>query len=159
MRRWVLTAPCCATLTYTPPMSAETVRVGTEAALVQLSGVLPAGSIIALHTGEVLWSTLYPAACQAITAAGSAAEPVTVVLPAPRTTDAVMSRLLSQVSLVHAATTQLLLAGADAGAARHWDSLHVSGTLDLADLLHLPDPSKEAYDIYVKSVKIHPEKV
>ncbi len=161
MRRWALTAPCSAALAIPRRMSQHAMRVGTEAALAQLK-VLPAGSMVTVQTpnGFTTAFDFYHSVCLAIQAAGPTAEHITVLPPATHTTDAVIYRMLMDPQpLVLTSLTQLELRGAHAGTAWPWRNLHASGTLDLADLLQLPDPSNGQYDIYVEAVKIHAEKV
>ncbi len=158
LQGWEFSVPCYVRLSLPWDMSASDLRVGTEAALRQLSGVLPAGSRIAITNQTALpLSTLYALACAAITAAGPSLTHVTVLPPSADTTDdgALATVIQHQPPLQHTAVGYLELSGAHANVPWPWHTLHITTyEMDMSQYLHLPDPTGGQHDVYIQGFDI-----
>ncbi len=162
MHQWQFTTPCHVYLDLTVNITISDLHVGLEAALRQLSGVLPAGSIIEIKNYSThTLSTLYPLACAAITAAGPSLTHTTVLPPTSSTNDEELTVFMQQQPpLQHSAVLGMSLSGAHKDVPWPWQSLHIlSLDLDMSQLLHLPDPAGGQYDVHVQSLIARPFEV
>lgn len=154
MQQWQLTAPCEFCVSFASGLPPGDLRAGTEAALRQLSMVLPAGSWVLVLVPEGDWQSAY-----AIVHAGvAAARPVTQHLTVYTSDVDVKDNLITAASQNDPPGTvwrlscyELRLSGACASVPWPLQGLYVS-SLRLIGLLRLPDPTGGQYEIHVELI-------